>query len=610
MAMKYNPSTGEWEEQEEENAVAPNVSALPGSMPDLGTTSVPAAQTAPSWSYDGGDWVRQGDSGMVEARDLAGLWNPVGRGEHAESWGYTGSAVNDPTVDKLFAYKAANPTGLNTEQQAFFNNPIVGLDSYGQGSRWGNLDLFDNQFNPQQAGALMQTGGNQFLSDTDRRAGGAFNFEQSAAEQSRRAEDSSGFDLSNPMTLAMLAATIYSGGAGAGLWGGAGAGAAGMGAAELGTLAAGDAMAGIGASEFGMGLGGLSAGAASSLTSGDAMAGLIPAEDLSSWIGSGMFEGDVATNLSSMFDSSAINGLDLPQTGINGLDLPTPDAFNTFNPATDGYGMGQEVFSPDVSSLGSPEMFGPPQASEMEGLYLDDYGGGTNAAGEFVNGSGRRSVIDSISETMRNLGVDRETAAKLTQGGKSMFSNLTKPIGGSKYGPSPLGVGQGLAKLYSAYNSENQLKDILGKFQGMYDSATSYQDPNRSRGDTANSLWTENYTNPKAGYNEFMTGAGREFTDQARAQAAKSGKRGSYLNSGKMQSDLASLWMKNQNSRGDSLSRGFSSGNNTSMEALKYAPGLMDMYNKQGGSMGMAVQDILQSTAGKGLIDNVLEGYW
>lgn len=636
MAMKYNVSTGEWEEEEESTTLG--TGNLPGVMPELapfqidpqvGTGSIPPSSVVPStpWSYDGGDWVRQSGDGLVEARDLAGLWNPLGRGEHAESWGYTGSAVNDPTVDKLFAYKAANPTGLNTEQQAFFSNPILGLDSYGQGSRWGGLDLFDNQFNPQQAGALMTTGGGGYLSESDRAAGGNFNFEQSAAEQHKRAGGDDGLDIG---TMIMLASAIYGGGALAGLWGGAGAagaggasaalgageGAAALSAADLAGVAsvspyAAEAAYGLGSAELAAGAGGL--GAASDLADPGY------ADTLGDWASpisnaGGMEVGlpdFLPEDLGSLFDTNAINGLDLPEMAMpsTSFDLPAPDAFNIFNPTTDGYGMGIDTLSPDVSSL-STELYGPPQASEIEGLYIDDYGGGTNAMGEFVNGRGNRSLLDNISNTMRDLGVDRETAAKLTQGGKSVFNTLTKPLGGSKYGPTPIGVGQGLAKLYGAYNSEKTLDDTIGRFQGMYDKASNFQDPNRARGDEANRLWMENYNNPRAGYNEFMTGAGRDFTNQARAAAAKSGKRGSYLNSGKMQSDLASLFMKNQLQRGDSLSRGFAAAPNNQMEALRYAPGLMDMYQKQGGSMGMAVQDILQSTAGKGLVNNILDSYW
>jgi hypothetical protein len=118
--------------------------------------------------------------------------------------------------------------------------------------------------------------------------------------------------------------------------------------------------------------------------------------------------------------------------------------------------------------------------------------------------------------------------------------------------------------------------------------------PNRARGDYANQEWQRNFQDPRAGYNEFMTGAGREFTDQARAQAAKSGRRGAYLNSGKMQSDLASLFMKNQLARGDSLSRGFEGNINDNNARAAYDTAMMPMIRNQnaplyqaGGNIGL-----------------------
>jgi hypothetical protein len=84
----------------------------------------------------------------------------------------------------------------------------------------------------------------------------------------------------------------------------------------------------------------------------------------------------------------------------------------------------------------------------------------------------------------------------------SATSNAMKLLGGNG-NTSTLSA---LAKLYSAYNSEGNLKDAIGRSQGNLDRAVNWQDPNQPRGDTANKLWTENYTNPKEGYNEFMQG--------------------------------------------------------------------------------------------------------
>ena len=321
MAQVYNPATGEWEEQEEQQA-SPSLSQ-PMSTANTGQMNLSNLYNQPQvttpFNFDGGDWVKQDASGNVTFKDAAGNWNPLGRGEHAESWGYTGRAVDDPMVDELFAYKAMNPTGLNNEQQAFFNNPIVGLDSFGQGQRWGNLDLFDNSFNPQQAGALMQTGGNKFLSSSDLQAGGAFNERESAAAQAAR--DNDGFlGLGDLGTALALAAAVYSGGSLAGLWGGSGAGTA-------GAISAADAAAGMGAIDA-AGWGGMIEGAGGlDLLSAAGMGGA----DLAGW--GGMIEGtaglDTVPGLSNLFDISAINGLDLPIQAINGIEsVPLDVAMN------------------------------------------------------------------------------------------------------------------------------------------------------------------------------------------------------------------------------------------------------------------------------------------
>jgi hypothetical protein len=77
-----------------------------------------------------------------------------------------------------------------------------------------------------------------------------------------------------------------------------------------------------------------------------------------------------------------------------------------------------------------------------------------------------------------------------------------------------------------------------------------------------------------------------------------------------MQSDLSSLWMKNQFSRGDSLAKGFTNPRNYAMDALRDSMGLSDLYKQQGGSMGMAVGDILGSSQARELISNITGSYW
>lgn len=129
-------------------------------------------------------WNGQAGS-QVEYLNSDGKWVAGGAPEHAESAGYVQKAVSDPQVQKLFEMNSQGAS-LNNEQQAFFHSPTVGLDSYGQGSRWGAENLFDDKFNPQQAGVLIQTGGTKYLSAADQSAGAQFNQNESPAAQAAR----------------------------------------------------------------------------------------------------------------------------------------------------------------------------------------------------------------------------------------------------------------------------------------------------------------------------------------------------------------------------------------------------------------------------------------
>jgi hypothetical protein len=146
---------------------------------------------------------------------------------------------------------------LNNEQKAFIAAGMGGMDSFGQGYRWGAQNLSDNVFDPQQAGYLLQSGFSNYLSPSDVSAGQQFNYEQSPAQQSARAEDGGLFGLGGLGELAMLAAAVYTGGAALGAWGGAGAAA---GTTASGMLAAESAAlleAGFTASEIAGSLAGL-----------------------------------------------------------------------------------------------------------------------------------------------------------------------------------------------------------------------------------------------------------------------------------------------------------------------------------------------------------------
>lgn len=271
-------------------------------------------------------------------------------------------------------------------------------------------------------------------------------------------------------------------------------------------------------------------------------------------------------------------------------------------------GLGLEGASGLISDLGSPELFqpgsgalegispeimGPPQASEMEGLFLDDFGGGTNAMGEFTNGKGMLSPQDRIATAMRSLGMERDLAANLTQGGSKMYNFMTQSPGkaGMFKAPSPLEMLYKGGKAFMDYRSN---KDAMGMYEDQLNKVRSYQDPNRARGDFANKQWQQGISDPMAGYQDFMMGGGRQFIDQARAQAAKGGKRGSYINSGKMNSDLASLYMKNQIERQNMLKGGFASSPNNEETTMKYMAPMVDMERNKYAPFGQAIDSVMR----------------
>jgi len=143
---------------------------------------------------------------------------------------------------------------------------------------------------------------------------------------------------------------------------------------------------------------------------------------------------------------------------------------------------------------------------------------------------------------------------------KNMWDKLTTPMGGKQTGllqkPSPLSMGvRALGSLDSwsqGKRAQEMLEEQMNRSRGM-------GDQNAARGSFANNEWMKTQSDPMYGYGSFMQGAGRDFVNNARAAAAKSGNRGGYLNTGRMNSDLASLWQKNQTQRAQSLTGGFAS---------------------------------------------------
>jgi len=592
MAQWLNPETGEMEEKPDEGPNAFSTQGATSVGPGLqGLYNQPQQQqSASSWNFDGGDWARQNEAGTAQFKNLDGTWSDVGRGAHSESQGYINTAVNDPNVDKLVAYQRANPNNLNNEQTAFFSDPIGMLDSYGQGSRWGLQDLFDNQFSPQQAGYLSQTGGNKYLSPSDVSSGNDFNFRESAGEQAKRANANGGLFGNDLLNWAgQLAASYFGGPIGAGVYSVANSGGdIGKGLAAAAMTYAGGEMGGVGSGAEG-GSWYTPAGNLSNLFSDtspltvDPTTGSEPsisnpiASEVPTSVGN-MEQGfrELSQNLSpSGWNQSALNpeGSSLSNTGTTSL---SGDA-SAWNP-----GSGE---LPKYDGITNTTPYTPDYDTPADIQQAVDYG--TNGA-DIPNGmdtSGSTNRFQSYANTIKN-------------GGMSMKDMLTNPIGGKMntngilsklfQAPSPLEIGvRGLGAL----DSWNQGKKAQALLADQYSKSGLSSDSNAQRGMTANNMWSQTQQDPMYGYDTFMQGAGHDFVNQARAAAAKNGSRGGYLNSGRMNTDLASLWQKNQTQRATSLAGGFASNPYAAQDSI--IPAYASMVRNQNSPILQGAQGVL-----------------
>jgi len=266
---------------------------------------------------------------------------------------------------------------------------------------------------------------------------------------------------------------------------------------------------------------------------------------------------DFATGLDSLFSNPSFTGQDFIGGGNNFTALDS--AFN-----------GSEAFSPATQSL--PSSMSSPLtdvSGVVEGVDPFATTEGVNKGFSKLTGYG---LNDPYGKGISGLPTGTE------QGIKNMYNTLSQPIGGQRPGlfqaPSPLST---IFRGLGALDSVNQNNKAMDMYKDQIARVQNQGDPNRARGNTANDLWTQNFQNPMAAFGEFMNGPGRAFTDQARAAAARSGRRGSYLNSGKMNSDLASLFLQNQNARGNALHQGFEAPVNNEAAVLQNMAPLAQM---------------------------------
>jgi hypothetical protein len=630
MAQKYNPSTGQWEDEEEDNGpLSGGLSTVfGGSSPEMDGSAMtagipPIPESLPGgWkeTYSGFTPDRENRVATVNNGDLLGAvreasYLPTSADKYTGRFTDYFNTAQDKLGENFSSVQMISDTD-NTNWQNITAGPVY-LGTTGSGKKyvievphspgggfndwktsaadgWIDLGLGDlggegNEQIGYNAGASMipfeQFGGfgpgAATVMDNVNPAGASFgDVLKKIAPMAILA--AGGMGLAGMFGEGALAA-----GAGEAALGSLGSGTLGVDLAGLGTLGSTSAMAGtLGSGLSGTTLAslGLDAGALGGIVAGIGGLGLEGASGVISDIGS--LVGDIAgfdpatmgygmgDAISSVLDPSMINGLDpsafMPDfSAINGYDMPYE--------ALSGTDFGSpELFQPGSGALEgiSPEYIVPDSYSSLEGVDPFETTDMVNKGWNRATGYGLDNMYGKNA-----FGIPQGTAQEI----KNMYNFMTQPMGGQRPGlfqaPSPLNtLFRGVGALDSMKQNREAM-DYLEKMRAGIDGNAS--NPNRPRGDFANQQWMNGISNPMAGYQDFMMGGGREFIDKARAAAAKGGRRGSYLNSGKIQSDLASLYMKNQIDRQNMIKGGFEDNVNDTSAKAAYDSAMVPMIKNQ-----------------------------
>lgn len=446
--------------------------------------------------------------------------------------------------------------------------------------------------------------------------------------------------------LITIAAIVYTGGSAAGLWGAeAAAGAGLMEGAELASIAG----EGFGADALFSAANGYSGALAGGAAAGGSWI-TDPSTGLETWsgdaaeagldaglteLGEGQFSfpdwasenigvsdsiseaaKEAAGSFNSFGDPTAASNLNSitggsPTSIESQFSMPGADSFGVDTSLQGGSGF-PEASGGDLSTLGDiPTTQTPP--STLEGITSggENLGQGINPTGgnatfnpqkytyenkDFFTGkNGTGMNVDVSSNQVFNPELANDIPGGTFKQGlemnnlPDMYKRATTPLwnGGSNVikAPTPLSLGiRGLGSIDS-YLRGKEAQEI---YRSQMERAQGADAGNAARGQVANNEWTSTQTDPMYGYSSFMQGAGRDFVNQARAAAAKSGSRGGYINSGKMQSDLASLWQKNQSQRAASLAGGFNKDPYSSSSSL--TPGYANLVKNQNAPLFQGVQ--------------------
>ncbi len=265
--------------------------------------------------------------------------------------------------------------------------------------------------------------------------------------------------------------------------------------------------AALGAYGLASGLGGLlrSVGAAAPLEIGGSigsvapgdMAGMLAANATNTGLSSAAAAGLEAGTISAADASAAMgSGVDAAGWGSGALDvLGAAEATSAATGLEAGANAGSELYGLEVggegvgsgletlADSGYIDTLGGAGEVVDSNFYFDDWGVGSNAAGDITNAAGNRAWQDVAAETLRDLGIPRETAAKMVTGLSSSITSITDPknakqlisklTGGSTNTRAPTrgaaagaSGGAGGINIFNAGGDDSGLADAMKIFSG------------------------------------------------------------------------------------------------------------------------------------------------
>lgn len=318
---------------------------------------------------------------------------------------------------------------------------------------------------------------------------------------------------------------------------------------------------------------------------------------------------DSVTNMSSGLDT-------LGMSGGNGITVDSAlNPMNSLDPSVSSLAPTDASAMMETADLAptSSDSLGQglrPDASDPFGIKKPSYSWENKDFLTGKNGTGMEvSNADFASNPIYNTNLSNASPVDVTSGAASpftqglsnnnlpdIFKKLTTPVGGkmNKFGlqslfqaPTPLGM---LGKVGGALMDMNSNRDAMKLYEDAMRKSGAMGDSNAARGAFANSEWQRIQSDPNYGNEDFMNGSGRDFVNQARAAASKNGSRGSYLNSGKMLSDLYSMRLKDRNARAESVRGGFASDPYSGSTSL--TPGYASLVKNQYAPIGQAISNI------------------